>query len=185
MLIWKEQDRERNDLQALADQFASTLIAPLQCKQDAIDIVRSRKLYCVIDDANTVCVGGSGERRQQITPDFPSAGLLQNARLGERFSDSQSAMTIARSPAIVPCATAFLRVVEIQRCEASNKKRPSKPKIIMVPREKSEPDFARNRNRARLKNARDQNDMTDRTWKRAETIVLGAVVSSGSGSQDE
>ena len=44
---------------------------------------------------------------------------------------------------------------------------------MMVPREKSGPDLAKNRNKAKLRNASDQNNMTDRTWRRAETMALG------------
>ena len=32
---------------------------------------------------------------------------------------------------------------------------------------------AKNRNKARLRNASDQNNVTDRTWRRAETMALG------------
>ena len=39
MLIRKQQDRDRKDLQTLADQIAPTLIVPLQCKQHAIHAV--------------------------------------------------------------------------------------------------------------------------------------------------
>ena len=82
-------------------------------------------------------------------------------------------MVIARSPAIVPRAKASLRVVEIQRWNPSNNTNPSKPKTVIVPREKSGPDFAKKRNKAKLRNASDQNNMMDRTWPRAETMALG------------
>ena len=75
-------------------------------------------------------------------------------------------MVIARSPAIAPRAKAFLRVKEIQRWEPSNNTNPSKPKMMMVPREKSGPDLAKNRNSAKLRNANDQNNVR---------IVLGGV----------
>ena len=63
--------------------------------------------------------------------------------------------------------------MEIQRWNPSNNTSPSKPKLVMVPREKSGPDLAKKRNKAKLRNASDQNDMTDRTWRRAETMALG------------
>ena len=45
--------------------------------------------------------------------------------------------------------------------------------MITVPREKSAPDLARNRNRAKLRNANDQKNTMDLTWRRAETMALG------------
>ena len=51
-----------SDLQALADQVAPTLIAPLKRKQDAIHAVRSREVDGLVEEAKVVRVIRSGER---------------------------------------------------------------------------------------------------------------------------
>ena len=45
--------------------------------------------------------------------------------------------------------------------------------MMMVAREKSGPDLARNKNKAKLSSARDQKNTMDRTWNRPETILIG------------
>jgi hypothetical protein len=131
-----------------------------------------RELYCFFYYAKAVCIAGSVERWQQISLNLASGGLLKNACLREshhRIAIADGNCPIARDR---PLCQSILEGGGNPKMEPEQQ-HGSEQAEACDGSEKSGPDLAKKRNKAKLRNASDQNNTTDRTWRRADVMALG------------